>query len=520
MKVKEIIGDKHLSLKAAVLTSGAFIENLKENKNKWIARGRPTDKALLEAGIMAGIYQRDNPGIKKIADLPFNPTNKFASSLYQEGKINFLYACGAPEKIMELCNLGKREKDKLEKKLEEFAQKGLRVVASAYKKISGKTPEVLNIKKEINSLVFTGLITLEDPIRKEVKEVMSLCRRAGMNPIIVTGDHKLTAKYIAEELGFSIKKENILEGKELDNLSDKEFNEILPKIKIFARVEPKHKIRIVSAWQQKGEVVAMTGDGINDAPALKKADIGVALGSGTDVAKEVADLVLLSDSFDIIVAATEEGRIIIDNIRKVIAYLISTSMQEVTLISVALFMGLPLPISAAQILWINLIEDTFPAFGLASEPKEEDIMLRKPEGKNIPILTRESKILIFIISLISSIIIIFLYLWLLSLGDNMAHIRTMVFACLSLESFFYIFSCRSLRKNIWQINFFSNVYLLGAWFFGFIMLILAIYFPPLQVLLKTVPLNLKDWLVFLSFGLAGLFLIETTKWYFIVRKNK
>ena len=243
-----------------------------------------------------------------------------------------MYVCGAPEKILELSVLTDEEKTKWQEKLEELAKKGLRIVAASYKKLTTYNPQLTTLKDEINNLIFTGFITLKDPIRQDVKEAMRVCRRAGMKPIIVTGDHKLTAKAVAEELGFKIKEENILEGKDLDKLSDEEFDKILDKIQIYARVEPKHKMRIVSAWQKRGEVVAMTGDGINDAPALKKADIGVALGSGTEVAKEVSDLILLNDSFSIIVAAVEEGRTVLDNIRKVITYLVSDSFCEVILI--------------------------------------------------------------------------------------------------------------------------------------------------------------------------------------------
>jgi Ca2+-transporting ATPase len=341
-----------------------------------------------------------------------------------------------------------------------------------------------------------------------------------MRPIIVTGDHKLTAVAIAKELGFEVDSKYVIEGKDLDQLSDDQFEKILPQIQVYARVEPRHKLRIISAWQKRGEVVAMTGDGINDAPALKKADIGVALGSGTDVAKEVSDLVLLTDSFSIIVAAVEEGRIIIDNLRKVVTYLLSTSISEVALIGISLPLGFPLPLLAAQILWINLAEGALPAFALASEPKEKDIMERKPEKKKIPLLISESKALIFIIGLSSTFILLFLYLLLLSQGKDLSYIRTMLFACLTLESFFYIFSCRSLRKNLWQISPISNRFLILSWLLGVLLLVLAIYFPPLQKILKTVPLAFQDWLIFLSFGLAGIILIELTKWYFIAKRKK
>jgi len=526
MKVGEVIGDKFLTLKTAVLTSEAFIENPDEPKDKWIIRGRPTDRALLEAGIEIGIDSKREYEKRKLAELSFNPINKFSAVLYAENGKNFLYVCGAPEKILEICKFEEKPssakasegKENLQKQLEELAQKGLRVVAAAYRKVT--ETGFLSIEGLCKDLIFLGFITLKDPVRKEVKEAMKVCREAGMKPIIVTGDHKLTAKAVAEELGFKIKEENILEGRDLDKLSDKEFEKILPQIQIYARVEPRHKMRIIEAWQRKGEVVAMTGDGINDAPALKKADIGVALGSGTEVAKETSDLILLNDSFSIIVAAVEEGRAIIDNIRKVITYLLSDSFTEIILIGISLLLGWPLPVLAAQILWVNLIEDGPLGLCLAFEPKAKDLMKQKPRGHDIPLLTREMKALIFIIGLVTDFLLLGLFFWLIKYsGYEIPHIRTIIFAGLTIDSLFYVFSCKSLRKNLWQINPFSNKFLVSAWILGVIMLISALYLSPLQTLLKTVPLNLFDWQLILGLGLINIILIEATKWYFITKKE-
>ncbi len=521
MKIDQIIGDKLLTLKTAVFTSEAFIENPNEPKEKWIIRGRPTDKVLLEAGIEAGIDRKKEFEKKKLAELPFNPINKFAAALYEENGENTLYVCGAPEKILEISKLNPKEKINLEKKLEELAQKGLRIAASAYKILRVTNLNELRIEDEIKDLIFTGFITLKDPIRKEVLEAMKICRQAGMRPIIVTGDHKLTAKAVAEELGFKIKEENILEGKDFDKLSDREFAKILPKIQIYARVEPRHKVRIISAWQERGEMVAMTGDGINDAPALREADIGVALGSGTDVAKEASDLILLNDSFSIIVAAIEEGRVILDNIRKVITYLLSDSFSEVILVGGTLLSGFPLPILPAQILWVNLIEDSLPSMALAFEPKEKNLMQRKPEDHHSPLLTREMKVLIFIIGLITDFLLLGLFFWLIKYsGYEISHIRSIIFAGLGIDSIFYVFSCKSLRRNLWHISPFSNKLLVFAWIFAIIMLLAALYLPALQTLLRTVPLNLFDWQLVLGLGFLNIFLIEATKWYFITKPFK
>jgi len=520
MKVAEVIGDKFLALKTAVLTSEAFIENPDEPKEKWIVRGRPTEKALLEAGIEMGIDQKREFEKKKIAEISFNPINKFAAALYdEEGQKNF-YVCGAPEKILELCTLREKEKAILEKQLDELAEKGLRVVATAYRKYEVGGMKYKKLEEFCKDLIFAGFITLKDPIRPEAKEAMIVCRQAGMRPIIVTGDHKLTAKAVATELGFKIGEENILEGKELDKLSDEEFEKILLQIQIYARVEPRHKMRIISAWQEREEVVAMTGDGINDAPALKKADIGLALGSGTEVAKETSDLILLNDSFSIIVAAVEEGRAILDNIRKVITYLFCSAFTEVLLVGTSIFAGWPLPILAAQILWINLIEDGPLSLALAFEPKEKDLMKQKPVGHEIPLLTREMKALIFVIGIITDLLLIGLFFWLFKFSEyEIPHIRSVIFAGLAIDSIFYIFACKSLRKNIWQINLFSNRFLIFAWLFAILVLLAGLYLPVLQTLLRTEPLNFFDWQLILGLGFLNLILIEATKWCFISKQK-
>ncbi len=520
MKVVKVIGEKKLILKAATLISEAFVENPQDPKEKWIIRGPPTDRAFLEAGIEAGFNKKDLEK-EKIDGIPFNPQNKFSAALIKENEKNILYVCGAPERILEKSSLKIEERKKWEKETENLAKKGLRIVAAAKKEIK-KIPEKL--EKEVENLNFLGLIVLKDPIRPDVKEAIKICQKAGLKPIIVTGDHKLTAKAVAEELGIEVRDENIMEGRDLDRLSEREFDKILDKIQIYARVEPRHKMRIVSAFKEKGEVVAMTGDGINDAPALKKADIGVALGSGTDVAKEVSDLILLNDSFSIIVAAIEEGRGILDNIRKVTTFLLSDSFCEAILIGGSMLICWLmkrvwlLPMTAIQILWVNLIEDGPLSIALAFEPKEEGIMKRRPTGHKIHLLTSEMKVLIFVIGILTDIFLLFMFFWLLEFTHyDIWHIRSVIFAGLALDSMLYIFSIKSLRKNIWKINPFSNKFLIFAWFFGILMLFAGLYLPPLQVLLKTVPLNVFDWGLVLGFGFLNILLIELTKWYFISR---
>jgi len=532
MQVAEFFPQFHekLALKIAVLSSEAFIENPEDVPEKWKIRGMPTEKALIASAGKKGIFQ--NQFLKseeEIDEISFSSEYKYSASLRKVASGDYiLYVKGAPEilfaksKYIEGKNgpkeLTQEKIEELKKKQEELTSKGYRLLAVAYKKTNNLQPTTYNLKELVNDLIFVGMFVLEDPIRKDAKEAIQACYQAGMRPIIVTGDHKLTAKAIAEKIGIKVKDENILEGKELESLSDEEFKKILPKIQIYARVEPKHKLRIIKAWQEMGEVVAMTGDGINDAPALKQADVGVALGSGTDVAKEVADLVLLTDNFSVIVAAVEEGRAILDNIRKVITYLLSDSFTEVILVGASLFLGLPLPVIAVQILWVNLIEDGPLSLALAFEPKEKDLMRQKPGGHDTPLLTREMKFLIFIIGIVTDLFLLGLFFWLMKYsGYELSHIRSIIFAGLAFDSLFYILSCRSLRKNIWHFNPFSNKFLNIGLVFGVLMLLAGLYLPPLQTLLKTTPLNLFDWGLLLGIGFLNILLIEATKWFFITR---
>ena len=527
--LKKAKQERSLAAKIAVLCCEAFVENPEDRYPFWRIQGKPTDKAFVLMGARVGVEKEEMENqFPKIDEIPFDSKNKFIAGLRKSDNKNILYVSGAPEKIFELSshieNNGKRMKfsrkqaERFNNELNNFASKGLRVVAVAYKKIENSKQEAKNIENQVNNLVFAGLFGLRDPLRKEVKGAIATCRRAGMTPIIVTGDHMLTAKSVAGELGFSVNRENLIEGKELDELSDQEFQRRIKSISVYARVEPKHKLRIVEAWQARGEVVAMTGDGINDAPALKKADIGVALGSGTDVAKGVSDLILLSDNFNIIVFAVEQGRAIIDNLRKTITYLLSDSFTETVLIGVSVIFGLPLPIMAVQILYLNLIEDGLPSITLCFEPKETDLMSRKPEHKDIALLTKEMKAIVFIIGILTNLILLSLFFWLVKTNQNIQYIQTMIFTALSIDSLLYIFSCRSLRKNIWEINLFSNKFLILAWFMGVLALLGALYIPFLQNLLRTIPLGASDWAIIIALGMVEICSIEFVKYYFIRKR--
>ncbi|MDO8474478.1 MAG: HAD-IC family P-type ATPase [bacterium] len=532
MEVEEIVpfvkNGREDILCTAALANRAFIENPSAmfsaqggsafGGEQWRIIGKPTDTALvraaMEAGISKTVLEKEMPLIFKI---PFSSKTPYTASFHQtfQGTLQ-CHVAGLPEAILALSLLSQEEKERMAKKLEELAQRGLRVIAFAKKELS-RIPH--SFHQEVSRLQFLGLIAFKDPLRKGAKEAIREAKEAGVRIILVTGDHPLTARAVAEELGIDGGRETMMEGKELERLSDKELQRRLPYISIFARVEPSHKLRIIEAWQAKGEVVAMTGDGVNDAPALKKADIGLALGSGTDVAKEASDLILLTDDFAIIPAAIREGRLIIDNIRKIITYLVSGSFTETILIGGSLLAGLPLPVTALQILWINLAEDVLPGAALAFEKPQKDLMKRKPLKKHESLLTGEMKAIIFFVSVISDVLLFLLFWWLLQGEYSLSHIQTLIFVGLGLNSLFYVFSIRNLRENIWRYNPLSNPLLVGAVVFGISLLFLAVYAPFMQTLLKTIPLSLFDWILLGGLTILDVTMIETMKWIFIKREK-
>ncbi len=517
--------NKERAIQSCALCNEAFVENPEDKKSEWSIKGRPTDKALLLFAGKKGIEIKEQ--FPQIKEVPFNSKDKIILSLHREKneKEKILFVSGAPESVLRRSafldkgegaeKLTKNEKEKIKSKIDKMAKEGMRVVSTAYRKQKGNKIE------NPSKLVFTSLIGLKDPLREDVKPAIRLAKKAGLTPIIVTGDHLLTAMAAGKELGLKVGGQTSMEGKDLDKLTDKELDKKLDKINIFARVEPSHKLRIIKAWQRKNKVIAMTGDGINDAPALKKADIGVSLGSGTDVAREVSDLVLLNDGFSVIVKAIEEGRGILDNIKKVITYLLSDSFTEIILIGASVLAGLPLPLTAVQILWINLAEDGILGFALAFEPKEKDLMKKRATDYRGSLLTKEMKAIIFIIGILTDLILFSVFIYLLTVwgAQSLIHIQTFIFVALGIDSLFYLFSCKSLRKNLWKINPFSNKVLNISWFLALLGIAAGVYVPFLQKLLGTVPLNIYDWSLLFGLGLLKLTLIEMAKHYFIVKKQ-
>jgi Ca2+-transporting ATPase len=534
---------RELALTIGMVASEAFVENPKEDITKWNIHGDPMETALIRAGIEAGLKDQMLESEERILDeMPFESENQYMATLLRQKDSKVIYYKGAPEKILASCkyvydpeskdskkHLAPATLEKFKKIYEDFSRSGLRVLAVGFSEIAEGAQidgrqmaleKISQLREPLFDAVFVGFIALNDPIREGVKNTIQIAKNAGIKVVMITGDHKYTALAVAEDLGLSVNDGKIIEGGELAVMDDKTLKKEVKKISVYARILPHDKLRIVEALQANGEVVAMTGDGVNDAPALKKADIGVSMGSGTDVAKEASDIIILDNNFTSIISAVEQGRVIFDNLRKVVTYLLADSFTEIILISGSIIAGLPLPVLAGQILWVNLVEDGLPSFALAYEPKEKDVMRNSPLGRNVPILDSGMKAIIFIVGLVSAFLLLGLFFWLFKATSDIEYARTMVFAALGANSLVYIFSIKSLRRSIFHIDLFNNLYLVGAVLFGFTMLLTAVYVPFLQNILRTTPLSAGDWGLVGGLAVIEILGIELAKKVFVSKNKK
>ncbi|MDD5172556.1 MAG: HAD-IC family P-type ATPase [Patescibacteria group bacterium] len=523
MTIAQIIPYKTESqelLKAGLLCNNVVIENENDDLKNWKITGDTTEIALFQGAIQAGLNRKELwKKYPRINEIPFDSENMYMVTHHQapDKKKNILLIKGAPEKILNLISLSSEKKEQIKKQFEKLTIKGLRILGFAQKTLNNK---ITLIDDDLKNMNFLGLIALKDPLRAEAKETINDCKMAGIRPIILTGDHQLTAKTIGQEIGLIKSNGAILRGEDLDKLSDKELGEKIKKINVFARVEPKHKIRIVDILQNQGEVVAMTGDGVNDAPAIKSADVGIALGSGSEVTKETADVILLDDNFKTIVEIVKTGRNIFDNIKKVVLFLFSGTFTEFLLIGGPLLFGFPLPVLAGQILWINIIEDTLPAMALSYEKENKEVLKERPRGHHHEILDKEMKFLIFIVGIATDLILLALFVYLYKINFELTHIRTIIFVGLGIDTLFYVFSCKNLKKSIWKYNPFDNLFLNISVLIGWLMLLIAVYIPFFQKILKLTPLYWNDWLLLISLGLIEIILVEIGKIFFIHHRFK
>ncbi|MBT7903062.1 calcium-transporting P-type ATPase, PMR1-type [Candidatus Woesearchaeota archaeon] len=481
-----------------ILKIGAQNNDAKLNREKWECMGDPTEGCLLTAALKAGLdYSELNKKYPRVDEVGFSSERKRMTTVHKTDNGKVVYVKGAVDVILDNCEyiwIGEKRqritremKKKLLLKNDEFSSQALRVLGFAFKEITDNT------KKEDyeKDLVFVGMQCMIDPPRKEVKESIAKCRTAGIKVVMITGDYLKTAVAIGKALGIEGK---AIMGSELNDMSSEELLKQVDEISIYARVNPEHKLQIVEALQKKGHIVAMTGDGVNDAPALKKADIGIAMGiSGTDVAKEASEMILLDDNFTSIVSAVEEGRNIFDNIRKFVEYLLSCNLGEVLTIFVAILLGLPLPLIALQILWVNLTTDGLPALALGVDPPSPDIMKRKPRKVESGIIDKPRAVFMVFVGLIMMVGTLALFTY-YNFKYGMDYARTVAFCALMMFQMWNVFNSKAEESSLFKVGIFSNMKLIYAVVISIVLQLVVIY-TPLSALFKTVSLGVFDWVI-------------------------
>lgn len=504
-----------------ILTLGALCNNSSVSyvKNEFKAIGEPTESALVLAAAENGKIKTElDKKYPKKYEIPFDSSRKLMTTVHKldNGKFRIITK-GAPDFLLErssTCN-GNPIYDSLRRKIkiqnENMAKDALRVLAIAYKDVDSLPKGQNEIENNLN---FCGLIGMQDPPRPHVKIAVNECKNAGIRPIMITGDHIITAKAIAQKLGILNKNDKAISGSQLEKMSQSDLEKNIFEYSVFARVSPEHKVRIVKALKKNGETVAMTGDGVNDAPALKAADIGCAMGiSGTDVAKNAADMIMTDDNFSTIVEAVKQGRGIFENIKKSVHFLVSTNIGEIITVLTAFLLKLPSPLLAIQLLWINLVTDSFPALALGVEPVEGDVMNHKPQGKNAPLFSRSNWRRIIIEGLFIGAISILAF----TIGRVFFDVsktpiigRTMAFAVLSLSQLVHSFNIKS-EKSLFKTDIFSNMKLIYSFILGTILQVAVISVPSLAIIFKTANLNLTQWLIVILLSFSPLVAVELEK---------
>lgn len=495
--------DLDLMLKIGLLCNDSHLKN---EDGKWQISGDPTEAALVVAAYKRGLFKGDlEKEYPRIDEIPFSSERKMMTTIHRYRDRLFTFSKGAGEVILEKSKLNTEEKNQLLNQMHNLAEEGLRTIAFAYKEVS------LNISKEEieKELGFVGFVGMIDPPRQEVKEAVKLCKEAGIKSVMITGDHLLTAKAVAREIGI-LDKGLALTGEDLEKLTDEELSEKIKDIEVIARVAPLHKLRLVEAYQKKQDIVAMTGDGVNDAPALKKADIGVAMGiTGTEVSKEASDLILLDDNFATIVNAVKEGRNIFKNTKNFFTYGLSCHIGEVLIMLVAILSGLPLPLVATQILWMNLITDGLPPMALSVEPITPDIMQQPPRGRREGFFTK--RVVFFGIGIGALIAIQGLIVFLYGLKTSLIKAQTMVFCLITISEMFNTFNWRSDRISLFRLGLFSNRSLLFAVVTTILLQVLVVYVPFFQKPFHTTALTFTDWFWIVLSGSTTFVFMEAIK---------
>jgi Ca2+-transporting ATPase len=509
----EPLGPLALLLQAGALASDARLAC--DSEHGWKISGDPTEAALVVAAAKAGFDKADlEAKFPRIAELPFTSESKRMTTLHAANNAMIAYAKGAPEVILNSCALlesadgaiplDNSTRESILQTAGQMAAEALRVMAVAYKPGA-------DLQSAEGDMTFLGLAGMIDPPRPEAKTAIETCARAGIRTMMITGDHPVTAGAVARELGM-LAGGKVVTGAEIDRMSDEALEAEVENLTVVARVSPVHKLNIVTALQKRGQFVAMTGDGINDAPALKKANIGIAMGiTGTDVTKEAADMTLTDDNFASIVAAVEEGRAVFENIKKYLMFLLSSNLGEIVVLGGATILGWPLPLTAVQILFINVATDGLPALALAVDPHEEDLMRRKPRDPRRGIFTRPVVVLMLAGGVWSALVNMTLFRWALGSGRSLEEAMTLVFAGLTLIEFFKAYNYRSDRHSV-LLRPFRNRWLNLSVACEMVLLAAVVYTPALQRPLSTSSLAPSDWMVLLAAAMSIFPVLELVKW--------
>ncbi len=541
----DVLSDPHTKklLEIGQLCSNSLLQDEPTRKSDWTIVGDPTEGALLVLAEKAGLPYKDTMAkFSEISEISFDSARKRMTSINKETN-GQLIACtkGAPEVLLPLCTsiyengeiipITQEMHDSIIGISAGFAENALRVLALAFRPLESEIPEWEPEMVERN-LIFVGIVGMMDPPRAEVNDAIKLCKKAGIRPIMITGDHKLTARAIAVEVGLIERNGEVLSGVDLDALSPEEFTQTVMRCNVYARVAPEHKLRIVTTLKANNEITAMTGDGVNDAPAIKAANVGISMGiRGADVTKEASDVILTDDNFATIVSAIEKGREIYSNIRKFVRFLLAANFDEVFLIFTVIMLGLPLPITAIQILWLNLATDGFPALALGVDPPEPGVMNRPPRKPGAKMMDRGMGSFIAIAGFVAFLASVTVFMTTLTIYGGwipgitgpvvdwhtdissmtgvsweyiLTHARSAVFVSVVTFELLFVWNCRDEYHPVWRTEIRGSKVLMGAVALSVILTLFTIYFPPMAAVFQTVPLNSIDWVIVILTSIPAL----------------
>jgi len=485
---------------------------LYEEEGRFRVDGDPTEGALIVSALKAGLQpEEEKEHYRQLAIVPFESERGFMATLHEHPRNKLIFVKGAPERIVEMC-ADTTDREEILSRAASFAEKGLRVLAFAWKEAAVDQDELKHHDVE-KGLIFAGLQGMIDPPRPEVIEAVAGCKRAGMRVVMVTGDHAVTAEAVGRELGIVAGEEGVLAGRELEAMSDDALFDRVQQVSVYARVAPEHKLRITRQLIRHGETVAMTGDGVNDAPALKAAHIGISMGiTGTDVAKEASDIVLADDNFASIFHAVREGRIVFDNLRKVTFFLIPTGVASIISIIVAMILGVPIPYLPAQLLWINLVTNGLQDVALAFEPGEKGIIDRPPRDPREGIMSRLLVERTLLVGMVISAGIVWNYVTALNEGASLEKARTVAVTTMVFFQFFQAWNSRSEHESLFRMNPLGNPFLFYSMIAAFLAQVAFIYAPPLQWVFRTVSITGAEWVRILAVSVSVVIVVEIDKW--------